>query len=674
MKKIATCALVIAVLAGCSGKPPVREREAAAPEKEGSGRLEVATPGKEACGRSEEASGEGRPVPPPAPATRDGGFALAASAQRRRSPGFKLPGTWLAIESRGPDEVLEAALKMAEAVKPEYRALAHVVLVGALGLPLEGPLGIGSDRPATLLLLNPKKQASKFAAILGDGGETGLDLLAATLARPLGAVPRREGDLVVLKGRDDCIYLRRVAPWIVVAGDMGVGGQATDVLRRGTAPLPPDRGAHVSVSLDMTEIRDAFGEEIDKELGEMRGTLTVFQRHEQEPEPGQQGLPAIGPATSRIFHEHINSFEGLFNAIDGMTILLRFSPEACEITTSLRPAPDKALAPLAEKQKGAEWAVARALPPNGMISMAWRLDPAAAEGLVEELAKAVARVASGPEPAAKEIDRYRKLARNAISIGEMASTATAREWRLEAVHAFGSDLKTVGRIHRDITEATLEALSPMFKELEMGITYDYVPGARLREGKPVDRLTTAYKGEPFVEQRAMMQVLWGGPETVMELTEAPSGTVAAMGEDPERLLGEALEQANASGNFKGMGWPGASDELRRALARAPERTWLAGEVRMGAYVALTFGAMRNCQPLIAAMLPAAAELGKPENDPPLVSWVASEEGEITSYSRVPTVAAASLLCYFEKVKAAIEKDQREIPIEEGPIEEGGDIF
>ena len=93
-------------------------------------------------------------------------------------------------------------------------------------------------------------------------------------------------------------------------------------------------------------------------------------------------------------------------------------------------------------------------------------------------------------------------------------------------------------------------------------------------------------------------------------------------------------------------------ELREALAAAPERTWFAAEMRVGAYMAFALNALRTAQPGVAMMFPDASELGRKESDPPLVLWAASQDGEIVTYMKMPTTSVANLVRYFEKIAAA----------------------
>jgi len=175
-------------------------------------------------------------------------------------------------------------------------------------------------------------------------------------------------------------------------------------------------------------------------------------------------------------------------------------------------------------------------------------------------------------------------------------------------------------------------------------------------------MTTTFTATgPQAEALEPLLAFWGGRSQVTEIAATDWGVVAVAGADASRGLEEAFARDSRAAVVAGRGWPEASPQMREALARSPERTFLAGEYRLGAYMAFSLEMMRKAEPAMAAMMPPTEGLEK--NDPPLVWWVAVEGGELVSSLRVPLASVRNLAEFFERAAepGAGAEDEEAVP-------------
>lgn len=563
---------------------------------------------------------------------------------------FWIAGAYLSVEARSPQAVLSGVADAAEALKAGLGKQMREALAGALGFGDAAALElIGGDRPAGLLLLNPRRGRGGYVFAVGDAGSS---KLIGSVARLMGenAPGDLELDEFMLGDGDNVLYLRHAPPWMLGAPDPGALDAATRALKRGRVPRAPAARAQIALHADLRELHAAYGDRVEGGLQVARAAMTAG------PVFAQFGEGA--PVLARLLQAEVDAVEAVYKGFAEVDLALHLSKESMDVTVWALPAPESVFAPLAAEQKPASFVPARALPEGGMVAMAWRTERAATAPLVEALAGAVARVATGVEPEEEELERYRKLMGEWAS-GGFASAIVSDEGAMGSVWAGTKDLDSTRRMLSEGMEFANTALGPALKAMGLGMTCEYQEDVRRRKGERVDRMTITYRGEgeQAEQMKQMLGAMMGGMAQVSELAASGTGTVSAWGKDPAKALDEALARAEApEEDYKGRAWPAASKELGAALERAPEATWLAFEVRMGGYISLMLDLMRKTQPAMALVVPGEDEGLKDlrDKDVPVVGWAASEKERLVFFERIPTAAVKNLVEFFEKMGQRFE--------------------
>ena len=410
---------------------------------------------------------------------------------------------------------------------------------------------------------------------------------------------------------------------------------AVEALRAGHVPRAPAGGDHVAAHVDMVELRKAFGAQINQGLMMMRGALGTAPQIRQSPVLG------------RLMQEYATALGETVKGFDGFAMSLKMSPEAVQITQWMKPAAGSVFEPLAEKPQGAKWTVADIVPPGAPLAVAMRIDEGALQPLGEALVKGFMRAASGGEPDAEKIDDILGLFSKVLA-DEVESVAAITGYSLLGPVMVGA-ATTDFEVYRAVQKEMLEFMSLFDEAWEaFGFTMkmEYQENAGRLEGLPVDRVVSTIEAagpNAAIMEQALAQ-FGGRMGTTAEYVGTPQGVIYASGEEPRKLLEGALKRRRETAGFEGTGWPTASAALKKLLERAPERTWCAGEVRLGAYFAM---AMRSAAQNVPIQLPDTAVLA--EDDPPLAFWVAAEGGEIVSRCRVPVVSAKNLVTFFTQL-------------------------
>jgi len=615
MRRLCAVTIALALALGCAEKPPADEAADAKAAQEGAAVYDAgATPAAE----------------PAAP--------KPARIERRKSePGLEMPDTIVTISARPIGEVFDAALAMADAVKPGVSVIARMGLFGGLELPPDTFMKVATGKPMRVYVFNPKGQSGAVAMVFGDGGEGGMAFLTDTISQKAGVAPQKVGNTVTFDFGGDRMIITRSAPWIVLGDNAATVASVAGGLKD-EQPTFPDGEDHIAVDVDVAAIRGAFEGEIAHGMMQLRNGVGAVAAQQ-------------GEVMGRVMQEYFNFLEGALNAADRVEVSLRFQQTSLDCMMSIVPTAGKDLEALATKQGACGWKSARALPPNAAIAAAWSIDPAVVEPMMDILGGAVARVAVGATPEPEQIEKYKAMLRPFVAVREGASAITIGD-ALNATYATSADAATMRKIYQDTMPELNAAVATLLRGMGVEMEYVYKENVRQLDGKPVDALsmTTRATNEMGRNQLAMTMAMWGSDTQVMELAEAATGTVSAIGPGRAEAL-TAAKAAAAGGAHPGFGWAGASKGLQEALSMSPENTWAAYEMKLGAYTAFALKALKTAQPMIGAMIPDASELDAGEGDPPMVGWIASDDGRLVCFNRVPTATMATFEKYIEKVVA-----------------------
>lgn len=627
--------LLVAAIVGCQRAP-----EPAAVHHDDKRAPPVEPEGAEPTGKEPLAPVPRRPGEPAAEAVTRGPFRHFDAGG-----GFRLPGTIVAVELRSFASLMDAALSVADAVQPGIGMMLRQVIAGGAGFDdydrLKSSLG---EKPAALLILNPEVHPGLLVCAFGvEDGEVTPEFVVK-VAKVMGLDFRKEPGGFSVEVRPGVrLFFRLVVrddgkSWAVGAlgpqEGLGTLDAAVEALRAGRVPRAPAGGDHLAAHVDMVELRKAFGARINQGLMMMRAILGA------DPRIGQS------PVLGRLMQELATALDETVKGFDGFAISLKISPEAVEITQRMRPAAGSVFEPLAEKPQHARWTVADILPPEAPMAVVMRIDEETLQPLAEALVKGVLRAASGGEPDAGRIDDILGLFSKVFGDGLESAVAIA-DYSAQGPVTIGA-ATTDFEVYRAMQRQMLEFMSlfdDIWKDLGIQMKVDYQPDVGRLDGRPVDRMVTSI--EAAGPNAAMMEqalAQFGGQMgTAAEFVGTPEGVIYATGKEPRKLLEEALKRRRETAGFEGTGWATASAALRKLLERAPERTWCAGEVRLGAYLAI---AMRSTAQNMPIQFPDTAVLT--ENDPPLAFWVAAEGGEIVSRFRVPVVSVKNLVTFFKQ--------------------------
>ena len=575
------------------------------------------------------------PVSPDAGPTGGGASSKASEADARgpAAPACWLEGSWLKLATARPSEVLGAVRAYAGSLGEGKAGALDAAVAEALGFA-EGtrPEDILGDRPTALMLLNPKKHNSSFAAVVASARDKGVPLIAERMAAAAGAEPAAEGDAFVVRLGGGSIRFRRVGEWVAVAGSEETLEELADLVADGAAPPDPGEGYQASVSIDLRELNDAHRVEIDAMLAQARMMVAL-------------GAAQGGEVMRRLLDEYFAAAAGLLDAVDEFDTSLALDAAAVRLDCRVLPAKGSVLAPLAA-QKGASWATAAVIDPEAMMAMSASFSEGALVPLSRKLAAAAARVAEGPDADAEVVKKYVSLFNFVAGEAEFSSSVSSAEGHFVGTYAMGFTLDE----YRSLVSVSLgvnDSLKPMYEALGQEVTYDYKPAARRLDGRPVDRLTVTYTGtnEMARQQVAMVEAMWGANPVVSEVTETSFGVLLVQGGDPAARLDAKARALRAAAPASGLGWKGMSPELARALASAPASTWSASEMRLGTLLDIAISSLKKAQPMLAAVFPDTSALR--EDDAPVTFWMASEDGRLVNSVRVPVEPVANLVRLFE---------------------------
>jgi hypothetical protein len=617
MRRLLSGVCALALVLGCTEKPSEQGQGAEAQPGDAPAAVEVA---------------------PGAASAVPGATKIERVERRRSEPGLKMPDTIVTISARPVGEVFDAALAMADAVKPGVSVLARMGLFAGADLPPDIFTKVATGKPMRVYIFNPKGQSGTLAMVFGDGGEGGMSFLVDTISSKAGVQAKKDGGTATFEFGGDTLVITRAAPWIVL-GNKAQTVAAIVAGLKNSQPTYPDGEDHIAVDVDIAAIRTAFGKEISQGMMMARA--------------GIGGMAAQqGEMMARLLQEYMNMLEGMLQEADAIEFSFRFLQTSFDVMTTITPARGSTIETLATKQKACSWKHARVLPSGAMLAAAWSIQPEVAENLMDILGGVVARVALGASPEPAQIEKYKSLLRPFLSIVEGASGATIGK-ALNVTYATSADRAAMRRIYKESMPELNAGISGFLSSMGVEMVYAYKENVRQLDGKPVDAVetTTRATNEIGQNQLAMTKALWGGETQVVEFTEAAGGTVFAMGEERTEALA-AAKAAMSGPDHEGFGWANASKGLQEALAMAPEKTWAAYEMKIGAYTAFILKAFSTAQPMVGGMIPDASELDAGDGDLPMVGWMASDDGRIVSFNRLPTATVATIEKYIEKVVAA----------------------
>ncbi len=573
--------------------------------------------------------------------------------------GFWVPGAFLSVEMRSAADIIGAVAGMVDTVKPGTGQMLRNQIAQGLQMGGVGDAGaldlIGGRRPATLLVLNPRRHEGHIVAAVGDGG---LQIVFRAIGRAMNQDIDDDllefGDFVIGEG-DTVLYFRHVAPWLLCSLAPDPLDAAARAIKDGHVPIAPVRRAHIAAHLDMNELRAAYGDVVAGAFQIARTAVTAAGMQAQGPgNPfGQFGMAAI--------KEYVNAGEAIFNGFDELDLAVKISNNAAEIEASVQPSKDGLFEPLAHVTEPATFAPAAALPKGGTFVVAWRADAQATAKIDDALARAIVRVMmkkdvlDEKDPETREkIAHYRKLVAGFL-VGEGASSATLGPKGMGTVMAGDTPFETARELYGEISDIVTKDLAPLFQTMGFDMKQTYSKNVRhLPGGGRVDRTTATYEFQGMMadQMKGMFDFMFGGNKQVTEIGETDSGMAVAWdSDDSAKALDDAVARMKKATDFTGAAWPSASKELVRALDDAPSATTAAFEVRMGSYMAMVMSMMK-AQPGMGAFIQFADEdvAALTENDVPVVGWAGAEKGRIVIYERVPMAAVKNIVDFVEKLQ------------------------
>jgi hypothetical protein len=393
----------------------------------------------------------------------------------------------------------------------------------------------------------------------------------------------------------------------------------------------------------MGELENAYGEEISESLGMLKGVANTMEQQT--------------PIAPRIIDEYVNAIEAAFDVVDTVEISLAFTRTSVDARSRIVPLAGSALAPIGRSTTRCAWKVARALPRSSMMTFVTRPDAKAAGPMLDAIAGALARVCGSEDPTPEERAMYRGFMETYFQIGENAFSLNIDEG-MQVIMCLEADMLKMRSMYQTILPQVNKAFGSLFETIGLEIAYEYKQDVRQIAGKPVDSVDTTYSAttDEGRKQLALMQQMWGQSKQTLDITQCSAGTLGVMSSDNTAFLADAMKVVDGAGKVDRFGWPSASDALRDALQDAPDATWMAGELRIGAYMAFAFSTAAQSNPMIAMMFPDTSALGVVENDPPVVFWAGSDDGDILGFERVPTPAIANLVKFFESASAKMQGD------------------
>ena len=558
----------------------------------------------------------------------------------REPRGFSLPGTLVTIETWSPGAVLEAVAEVAGAVQPGVGMMMRQLVAMQAGCnSYEELKSLLVNKPATFLILNPAAHHGWIACAIGAEDADFPPELVVKAAGMRGLAVRPEGgDFLIEAAPEQAFVFRLVDGWLVGAMSRETLNVAAEAVEAGAVPRGPADGNHVTARVNVVEIRKAYGIELDQALTQMRAVFAV----------GPQA--AENPVLGRFMDEYVMALAGIVGGLDEYILSLKLSAEAVEITQRLKPTAGGVFDPLAKRPGAARWTVCDVLPRDAPLSVAMRLDYEAFRPLAEALLKGLLRVAAVEEDDAERLrDLLATIERDLAGAESVFAVTKYTAAGVTGIGATTTDFETYRGMQRQGIEC-VSLLDELWEALEFEMKMEYQADAGRLEGRPVDRMVTSVQPVgPNAEamEEAMLQ-FGGESRSVMEFVGTPEGVIYASGDAPRKSLEEAIERRRQSAAFEGKGWATASAELRKLLERAPDRTWCAGEMRLGAYVAMVLAAMAQNAP---GGLPDATALT--ENDPPVAFWLAAEGGGIVSSARIPIVSVKNVVTFFMQFKGAM---------------------
>jgi len=586
------------------------------------------------------------------------GMLVAASARAGERPGrrgFWMPGAFLSVQTRSAADVLEAVSEMVDAVRPGTGEKLRALLAG--GLQIGGADGldlIGGERPAGLLVLNPRRHEGHIVVAVGDAGLQGV---FRALGRAMGQEVDDDliefGDFVIGEG-DSALYFRHVEPWLLCSLDATPLDAAAKAIKKGRVPRAPKRRAHVAAHLDMKELRAAYGDVV---AGGFQIGRTAMAAAAMQQGPGNP----MGQFGAGIFKEYINAGEAIFEGFDEVDVAIKLSGKAAEIELSMLPSEEGVFAPLARVTEPATFAPASALPGGGTFAGAWRTDPVAAERLIDAFARAAARISMNKdtldeedEETREKLARYRRLIGGFLA-GEGASSVVMSDKGMGSVMAMEADFGLVRDLYTEMLDIFAAEMAPLFEGLGLGMEMNYEKDVRtLAGGGRVDRMATTYEfdGVMAEQMKGVFDMLVGGDRQVVEIGDAGTATIAAWDrDDPAKALDEAVERLKRPRDFAEAAWPDASRELVRALDKARGVVTMAFEVRMGGYMAMVISMMKARPGMGDVFQFDEEDVAKlTKKDVPVVGWAGAEDGRLLLYERIPTASVKNVADFLEKMQ------------------------
>jgi len=580
-----------------------------------------------------------------------------ARAEERPGPrGFWMPGAFLSVQTRSAADVLEAVSQMVDGVKAGTGEKLRALLAQGLAAGEADALDlIGGERPAGLLVLNPRRHEGHVVIAVGDAGLQGVfRALGRAIGQEIDDDLIEFGDFVIGEG-DSALYFRHVAPWVVCSLAPAPLDAAARAIKKGCVPRAPRRRAHVAAHLDMNELRAAYGDVVIGAFQIARAAMSAAAMQPQGP-----GNP-MGPFAASIVKEYINAGEAIFKGFDEVDLALRLSGKAAEIEFSMLPSEEGLFAPLAQVAEPATFAPAMALPEDGTFVWAWRADPIGTERLIDAFARAAVRVSTNRDALDEEDEETREKIANCRRLiggllsGESASCVVMSDKGMGSVMAMDADFDRVREIYAEMAEIITTDLAPLFDNMGFGIKQGYEKDVRaLAGGGRVDRLTTTYKFEGMMaaQMKGMFDMLFGGDKQVVEIGDAAPLTVIGWGsDDTAKALDEAVERARQPRDIDETAWPAASKELVRALDKARGVVTMAFEVRMGGYLTMVMSMMK-AQPGVGDVFQFDDEDAEKllKKDVPIVGWAGAEDARLLLYERIPTASVKNVIEFFEKMR------------------------
>jgi hypothetical protein len=573
------------------------------------------------------------------------------SGRRGEPEGFSLPGTLVAIETWSPGAVLEAAADVAGAVQPGVGMIMRQLVAMQGGCnSYEELKSLLVNKPATFLILDPAAHHGSIACVFGAEEADFPPELVAKVAgmrglavRPVGSTTlsgqrgEEGGDFLIETAPEQAFVFRLVDGWLVGAMSRETLDVAARAVEEGAVPRGPVDGNHVTARVNVVELRKAYGIEIDQALTQMRAVITMNPQ------------AAESPALGRFMDEYVTALAGILGGFDEYILSLKLSAEAVEITQRAKPTAGGVFAPLASGPKAARWTVCDVLPRGAPLSAAMRLDYEAFRPLTEALLEGLRRVAAVEGGDAERLqDLLASIERDFAGAESAFSLTGYTGAEVTGIGAASADFEAYRGIQRQGVEC-VSLLDELWEAFGFEMKMEYQADAGRLDGRPVDRMVTSIRpvGPDAHAMEAALAQFGGKTQSVMEFTGTPAGVIYASGGAPRQSLEEALERRREGARFEGKGWATASAELRNLLERAPDRTWCAGEMRLGAYVAMVLASMAQNEPGGA---PDATALT--ENDPPLAFWLAADRGEIVSSVRIPLVSVRNVVTFFMQLKGA----------------------